>query len=82
MIGDVIDTFKNARTAVNQELFSKKVKLRQESVTGLHTQKFECQSCPFRLRHFAAQCLNVFTINKAKMNKDHPKKSILPVYDG
>ena len=51
MIGEVIDTFRNTTPAA-RSLFEK-VKLRQVSVTGSHTRKFDTSTMSFQVKPFA-----------------------------
>ena len=65
---------KNTTRAVDgKPVRQKKIKMRQVLVTWFHTRKFDISIRPFfHLYHLAAQCLEVWTVNNAKMNKDLP----------
>ena len=82
MIGEAIDTFRNTKPPVNQEFVSES----QIETSICHTvclvfKKLICQSCLFRLRHFAATYLRS-QHSKQRENGQVPakKRALLAVY--
>ena len=74
MIGDVPESFKIMIPAVNQK-FVRKSWIEASICHSASLEKLTCQSCLFRLRQFAAQCLRNLN-SKQRRNEEFAAHSV------